>query len=75
MTGLGVLLGMCFYLGACGYLYVRYGEKVLRQNIGAFVLWPAPVLFLVIYGICRLHLANQIRKVSRQSIVENIREL
>ena len=75
MTGLGVLLGMCIYLGACGYLYLHYGAQVLRQEIGAFVLWPAPVLFGGIYGICRLHLSNQLRKVSRQSIVENIREL
>ncbi len=75
MTGAGVLFGMIFYLISCGYLYFRYNIQVLNQNIGTFVLWPAPILFAVLYGICRLHLENQIRKVIGQSIVENIREL
>lgn len=70
MTVVGVVLGTVVY---CIGNLIWF--RVYAETIGEFVLWPAPILFVVIFGICYVHLRLQIRKVSRQSIVENIREL
>lgn len=70
MTGLGVLVGMAVYSVGTLIIYLIY-----HQTLGKFVLWPAPILFVVIFGICCCNLLLQVKKVSRQSIVENIREL
>ena len=70
MTGLGVLIGMVCYCVGSFAIFRIYG-----QTLGKFVLWPAPILFVLIFGICYCNLIVQVKKVSRQSIVENIREL
>ncbi len=70
MTLLGVLIGIVCY-SVCSFVWFR----IFGESIGKFVLWPAPILFAVIFGICYCNLLLQVKKVSRQSIVENIREL
>lgn len=70
ITVLGVILGTVLYCSGNLTMYQTYGE--IPET---FVLWPAPILFVLIFGFCYFHLVSQLRKVNRQSIVENIREL
>ena len=70
ITVLGVILGTVLYCSGNLTMYQTYGE--IPET---FVLWPAPLLFVLIFGLCYFHLVSQLRKVNRQSIVENIREL
>lgn len=70
MTVVGVVLGTLLY--SFGYMGL---VSIYEGPMGVIPLWPAPILFMLIFGICYVHLILQIRKVSSQSIVENIREL
>lgn len=70
MTVFGTILGTASYCTVSLILFRKYG-----QTLGEFLLWPAPILFVVIFGICYFNLVIQVKKVSRHSIVENIREL
>ncbi len=70
MTVLGVILGTAAYSIISLVMFRKYG-----QTLGEFVLWPAPILFVAIFAVCYINLVIQVKKVSRHSIVENIREL
>ena len=67
--GVGVPAGAALAAVVWFVIFKFAGEKIPP------VLWPTALLTLALFGACCLHLYIQLRKMTKTSIVENIREL
>ncbi len=74
MFGIGLVSGFSIY--ALGILGIKIYEKIAGEDtVFSFNIWIPLAVCAVIFIICAVNLYSQIKKQTKSSIVDNIREL
>ena len=74
MFGIGLVSGFSIY--ALGISGIKIYEKIAGENTGfSFNIWIPLAVCAVIFIVCAVNLYSQIKKQTKSSIVDNIREL
>ena len=74
MFGIGLVSGFSIY--ALGISGIKIYEKIAGTDTGfSFNIWIPLAVCAVIFIICAVNLYSQIKKQTKSSIVDNIREL
>ncbi len=74
MFGWGTGLGFGIFF--VGYIVLKIVEKVKEMDMYLdLCIWPAVVATVILFVICSVNLYSKIKKETKNSIIENIREL